>query len=91
MNAKQKPPVHAGFRQNGDAIREIRTREGWTVDELANEITKRGKRQGVIISGPHLRNIENGWRNASVQHLALISEILGCTIRSIRADFEAAS
>lgn len=88
MRKNQAAPIHREFRQNGDAIREIRIREGWSVDQLANEVTKRGRRQGIMLSGPHLRNIENGNRNASVQHLKLIAEILGCTIRSIRNNAE---
>lgn len=72
----------AGVRQNGAAIREIRTREGLSIAGLAHRLTE----QGVPISEPHLRNIENELKNASVPHLAAIARALGATLASIRAN-----
>jgi transcriptional regulator with XRE-family HTH domain len=86
MDSKHGSLIQSSFRQNGPAIREIRLREGWSVDKLANEVTRRGKRQGVMLSGPHLRNIENELRNASVPHLKLIADVLDCNLRAIRRD-----
>lgn len=63
-------------QQNGAAIREIRKREGLSVDSLA---------AAVLISGPHMRNIENEHRNASTELLARIAEVLHVPIAALRA------
>ena len=62
-------------RQNGFAIRELRKREGLTPDQLAAT---------VHISTPHLRNIENEHKSASVEHLARIAQALDVSIAAIR-------
>lgn len=67
--------------QNGAAIREIREREGLSVSELA---------RAVDVSDPHLRNIENENRAASIEHLARIAKKLNCRLASIRRESEAA-
>lgn len=61
--------------QNGSAIREIRKREGLTVSDLAHR---------VGISDPHVRNIENENRPASIEHMARIAAALNCSLSSIR-------
>lgn len=63
--------------QNGAAIREIRSREGLSVSELARSLD---------ISDSHLRNIENENRPARVEHLAAIAKALHCSLASIRRE-----
>lgn len=63
------------IRQNGFAIRELRKREGLTPDQLAI---------ACEISTPHLRNIENENKSASVEHIARIAAVLHVSIASIR-------
>lgn len=70
--AETKPKV---VRQNGAAIRAIRQREGLSVSDLANR---------AIISAPHVRNIENEQKSASLQHLAAIARALDVPLAALR-------
>lgn len=63
------------IRQNGASIRALRQREGHSVDDLAKL---------VGFSAPHLRNIENELKNASVEHLAAIARALDVPIAALR-------
>ena len=69
----------AGLRQNGPAIRAIRQREGLSVDKLAAL---------VPMSAPHLRNIENELKNASIEHLAALAKQLDVPMAALRRDRE---
>lgn len=70
------------LRQNGAAIRAIRQREGLSVDQLANQ---------VGFSAPHLRNIENELKNASIEHLAAIALALDVPLAALRREREDAA
>ncbi len=61
-------PVH------GHALRALREKEGYSPDEMAAL---------VGISGPHLRNLENGHRPASREDLNKIARLLGVPIAAI--------
>jgi transcriptional regulator with XRE-family HTH domain len=69
-------------RQNGPAVRALRQREGLTVDALSKRVTA----AGINLSVPHLRNIENEHKNASVAHLAAIAKALDVPLAAIRRD-----
>lgn len=65
---------HSGST-NGFVIRDFRCGRGLTVDELANR---------TLISAPHIRNFENGWREANDVHLARIAQALEVRFTSLR-------
>lgn len=67
------------LRQNGAAIRAIRQREGLSIAGLAHRAT-----ETTSISEPHLRNIENELKNASIEHLAAIAKALDVPLAAIR-------
>jgi len=67
------------LRQNGAALRAIRQREGLTIAGLANKVSK-----SLAISEPHLRNIENELKSASIEHLAVIAKVLEVPLAAIR-------
>lgn len=73
MNDLQIRPTPA--KQNGFAIRAFREKEGLSVQTLATT---------VGISGPHLRNLENEFRNASPQHLCRIARALGVPVAALQ-------
>jgi transcriptional regulator with XRE-family HTH domain len=68
----QKEP--SGTRQNGFAIRDLRIKEGLTVQELANVL-------GMSYS--HLQNIEHENRSARPEHITAIAKALNCRTASI--------
>lgn len=61
--------------QNGSAIREIRKREGITVDQLANQLG---------VSAPHLRNIELEHKPMREELIARTAQALNCQISALR-------
>jgi len=62
-------------RQNGPAIRALRTKEGLSADALA---------AAIDVTTPHLRNIENESRSASELHMARIAKVLDVPLVAIR-------
>ncbi|GAB3622552.1 hypothetical protein GCM10027418_06340 [Mariniluteicoccus endophyticus] len=61
--------------QNGFAIRAFREKEGRSVQWLADQ---------VLITAPHLRNLENEHRNASDEHLNAIARALDVPTAALR-------
>lgn len=64
-------------RHNGYAIRDFRVAAKLTVDELANLL---------LISAPHLRNIENEHREPTPILIRKIAEKVGCRASSLVRD-----
>lgn len=63
---------------NGEALRAIRERSGWTITGLAAAVT---------IGRSHLSNVEAGRRQLSPTKARLIADVLGVPLAAITSDY----
>lgn len=69
--------AHLDVKQNGSAIRELRVKAGLKPGDLA---------ASAGVSYPHLDNVENERKDASIELLHRIANAIPCRVQSIVRD-----
>lgn len=82
MMLHMAPHTRQMHAQHGPAIRALRQKDGYTVQDLANLV-------GVSYS--HLQNIEHENKAASLEHLNKIARILGVSLAAVSREIDPAA